>query len=482
MKGGLQRRLATGVNALLVAVFAIAIVGLVMELARHYSLSLELSADAPSSLSPEIVAALERADVQGVDLEIIAFSSQKSGKDNWIRNRMIKDLLRSLGEQSDKLPTSNLTTSFVDFDGDRLTAEKYGVLRYGTVIVRGGGDRVDLYDREIFRHRGRERELEFLGEAAITRALTLILSGKDRVVYALVGHGERTVVKQGQGDLVSLSALIDKLGWRAEPLDLLRSGETAEIPQDASAVLLINPKTPLAPVEEEALRNFLNRGGGLGVMLEPGGFLPDTLQRLGVSIPEGFVRDREWVPPHRDRPVLYYGSHRITQDLIDSRPPPATIVAYAAPIEFMALGGVNRKALLKTSRMGWIEREGEGSEPPDFDPEDKESVIVAVALTVAPPHPMVTSRQARVIVIGDSDLVTDSFLESSPGNTTFVGNSLRWLVGADETMSRISSSSRFRRLVMSPHQSTVVRALVMGVMPLVVLFLGLVVWFVRRRV
>ena len=321
-----------------------------------------------------------------------------------------------------------------------------------------------------------------MGEAAITRALTLILSGKDRVVYSLVGHGERTVVKQGQGELVALSALIDKLGWRAAPLDLLRMGEVAAVPQDASAVLLINPRTPLAPVEEEALRSYLNRGGGLGVMLEPGGYVPDTLVRLGVRVPEGFVRDREWVPPHRDRPILFYGAHRITEDLIDSRPPPATIVAYAAPLEFSPLGGVNRKPLLKTSRLGWIEREGEGSEEPEFDREDKEAIVVATALTVTQPHPMVGNRQARVVVVGDSDLLTDSFLESSPGNTTFVGNSLRWLVGSDETMSLISSSSRFRRLVMSPRQATVVRALVMGVMPLMVLLVGLVVWWARRRV
>ena len=84
-----------------------------------------------------------------------------------------------------------MTARFVDFDRERLSAEALGVTEYGTVVVQRGEQRVDLADRELFRRvgKGADQRLEFLGEAAINRAFSQLMSDTRRVVYALVGHG-----------------------------------------------------------------------------------------------------------------------------------------------------------------------------------------------------------------------------------------------------------------------------------------------------
>jgi hypothetical protein len=182
--------------------------------------------------------------------------------------------------------------------------------------------------------------------------------------------------------------------------------------------------------------------------------------------------------PHLDRPVLHYGRHPVTEVLASDDVP--TVVSLARPVESSPREGVVAAALLRTSRQGWVER---GSEPtPAYTPgEDLGGpVTVAVALTVGAPHPAIHRDQARVVVVGDVDLLRDELLAESPGNATFVTNVLRWLGRSDATYARVGRPVGMRRLEIGAAQLGVLRAVLMGAMPLLAVAAGAVVLGLRR--
>jgi ABC-type uncharacterized transport system involved in gliding motility auxiliary subunit len=137
--------------------------------------------------------------------------------------------------------------------------------------------------------------------------------------------------------------------------------------------------------------------------------------------------------------------------------------------------------LLQTSRLGWSERGTE--QPPTFDPavDGPGPVTVAVAATLLAPHPgMKPGKAGRVVVTGDTDGLKDELLDAAPGNTTYVTNTLRWLVRSDQPLAKVGVTKQLRTLALSESQLSVVRVLLVVVMPALTAALGAAVLFVRR--
>ena len=238
MKQGLRRRLAVGTNAMLVAGLLIATIILLVGLAGRYRVRWDLSEDAASTLQPETSAILEALDAQEAQVRVIAFSAQRKNEEALHRDRTMKDLLRELSFRS-----THLETKFVDFDADRLTANALGVSAYGTVVIEGRGDRIDLRERDVFKRtkdKDGARSLAFYGEPLIAKGIRQVLSDEPRTVYLLEGHGEAGLVQHGPGGLQVLVQLLENQGWTVSNLNLLQDRETEEapfVPTDASAVL-----------------------------------------------------------------------------------------------------------------------------------------------------------------------------------------------------------------------------------------------------
>ncbi len=477
MTGGLQRRLATGFNAVLVVFLVVAIVAVAVDLAGRASVRWDLSEDGASTLQRETLSVVKRVENQQVSVEITAFTSQAKNQEALHKDRLMRDFLADLDRSSPQI-----RTRLVNFDLDRITADRLGIDRYGTVVIQGNDDRVDIIDREIYRHVGKERQLEFYGESSIISGIERILADDARTIYTLAGHGELQVFDRGLGDLKEIATLIDSQGWTAKPLDLLRDREdevAPEIPADAAAVLVLGARAPLAPIEEEALRAYLGRGGNIGFFLDQGLYFPDLLEELGLTMPSGMALDVSWTYPHQDRPRLLHHNHPITAELVKWGVP--TVVAGAAALAISPLEGVEASEILLTSRRGWIER---GSERPAVLTPDEDvegPVTVGAALTVRKPNPVMQRGFGRVLAVADMDVIGDELLAEGAGNATFVTNSLRWLVRADDRMSRIGQPTHTRKLTMTPQQLRWIQLLVAGFMPLLPILLGVLVWFTRRN-
>jgi len=194
-----------------------------------------------------------------------------------------------------------ITVNFVDPDRQPEKAKEAGFRFAGNVLIE--------YD-------GRRQMAERLDEEAVVNTLRRLLKPQQKKVYFLTGQGERDINDAKAPGLQVARKALENEGYEVHPLNLLTQ---AEVPQDATVVIVAAPQKPLVPQELSALKNYLGRRGKLLVMLEPfnDGGLQDFLAGYGIGLDDGMVLDLSQVALGLgvEMPLVFkYGPHRITRD------------------------------------------------------------------------------------------------------------------------------------------------------------------------
>ncbi|NOY25938.1 MAG: hypothetical protein GXP62_08715 [Oligoflexia bacterium] len=486
MKQQLRRRLAYGSNATLVTVMVVLVLVLLYVMADSHRVRWDFSADASNTLQADTESKLSVLDQDGQQVTITAFTHQRGKDDTYFRDRAVRDLLVEID-----MASSSVSYRIVDFDKERLTAERLGVTDYGRIVVQRGKDRVDIKDRDLFRRTGKraDHKLNFMGEAALSRAFAQILAPTRRVAYVLQGHGEPAPSDRGPSGLSDLVSALDIERYDVEPLDLLRTdrdGAAPTVPGDATLVIVAGLHGPLAPQEEDVLLGYLGRGGPMLLALDAGAPTPVFLPRLGVRMPDGLAMDKVLIFPYKDRPVPVYKRHPITIALRESKQ--VTVLVAPAPLRISDPLPVGTRVdpVMVGGRDSWIERGGEtdGGTPiyqADIDGEGPTTLAVAVQLL--PTGDIVRSSKptARVLVIGDSEWLTNSLLLEGPGNKDLLINTIHWLAGDDARLgATVGRRTAQRRLALTKKETGRLRAISLFLMPGLVALLGLITWNSRR--
>ena len=196
--------------------------------------------------------------------------------------------------------------------------------------------------------------------------------------------------------------------------------------------------------------------------------------------------DERYIFPSWDRPELLVKSHDITAEIAASKLTP--ILAHVAPIRTAdpVPPGVRYEDLLATSRTGWIERGGESREGRpvyDKDIDGAGPLTVATAVTIFPGKGLVRSTRppGRVSVIGDADMFTNALIDEGPGNALLAVNQIHWLAGEDKRLAFGGGrTATVRRLAITREELGTLRLLSLGLMPMLVLLFGVLVWRTRR--
>ena len=483
----LRRSFAHGGNATLVTVLVIVMVGVLYGIADRNRVRIDVSEGGTNELQEDTLKKLSGLDEEAEIVTVTAFTFQDGKKDTYFKNRAMQDLLLELDYRS-----TSVSTEWVDFDRERLTAENLGVREYGHMVVQRGDERVDVKARELFRSSGKgdERRLQFLGEASFNRAASQLLSKRRRTVYMLRGHGERDPEEPGPYGFSELADLLDNENYELAVWDPYRDRDADGIPivpVDASGLVVAAPKAPLTQGVDDAIVAFVAGGGALMMLVDPGTPLPTILERLQVTVPEGIVADKQFIAPFKGRPVVQYGRHSTVDELRDEHM--LTVLDHIAAIRLPVEPPewIRAKEVMKTSREGWIDRGGKlevgggGVYEPDIDLAGP--VTFVWALEVQPGGESIVNtgkRVSRVLLVGDSDFATNDLLAEGPGNATFAVNAFRWLVWDDARISLIGSPSAVRRLALTDEDRNRILWMVLGLFPLLTLLIGAGVWASRR--
>ncbi|MCU0936212.1 MAG: GldG family protein [Gammaproteobacteria bacterium] len=436
-------------------------VGLAAYLTTRYHIQVDWTASGRNTLSEASQTLLGRLDGP---VAVTAYARE----DEVLRGR-VRDLVERYRRHK-----PDLSLSFVNPDTAPDRVRELGIAVDGELVV-------DLA--------GRKEHVQTLSEQALTNALQRVARGGDRYVVFLTGHGERDPRGQANHDLRDWARQLEQRGLRVETVNL---AETGAVPGNTSVLVIAGPQARLLPGEVEILRGYLDRGGNLLWLADPGDLrgLEPLAEPLGLELQPGTIVDPTTQLFGIDNPAMtlitQYPLHPVTErfDLV-------TVFPMAAALTARPSGSWQPEPLLTTAARAWSET-GELAGEVRLDPgKDVEGPLdVGFALTrpregslapAGPPGlPAASSPSQRVAVVGDGDFLSNSFLGNG-GNLDLGLNLVNWLSSDDELIAIPATVAPDTRLVLSDTAVMVIGVGFLAALPLGLALTGVLVWYRRRR-
>jgi hypothetical protein len=418
-------------------------------LSTRYSTSWDWTYDARASIAPQSIAVLR--DLKQ-PMHITSYVDPGSG----LRATISGFIARYQRYKPD------LTLRFIDPAADPGAVRAAGISVDGEMVLRYG-------DRSL--------HLTQLSDQSFTDALANLARGGTRLVAFVTGDGERSADGRANADLGSFMAQMAAQGVRALPLNF---AQVASVPQNANLVVLASPLAQLAPGAVHALVQWLQDGGNLLWLTDPGsehlGLAP-LARELGIRALPGEIIDPSGAAAGvRDPRVLVvsrYPPDPITRGFaLDTAFPGVVALAHAQ-------GNWKYTPLLLSSPQSYTAPLGIGAAPAySASTGDLRGPLdFGFALTRLSANPLHTEQ--RVVVLGDGDFISNTFLGNG-GNAALGTRIFDWLLG-DDTLVRLPPRAAPDRRLDIGQRGLNALTLTLATLPLLLLLLGSLSWLRRRR-
>ena len=377
--------------------------------------------------------------------------------------------------------SKQVRVDYVDPDKKPALARQYQVQAYNTIV---------------FEYKDRTERVTSDAEQDVTNAIIKVVTGKERKLYFLQGHGERdTAASERSG----YSAIVTALGRDNYKVDKLVLAQQTDVPADADVLVVAGPRNDLLPAEIDALRRYLAKGGKLFLMLDP----PETTasadpaglmgltKEWGFEVGHNIVVDASGVGQllgtGPESPVVAtYPSHPITE-----RFNVLTAFPLARSVSPVAGGGSGKLAqsFLETSSRSWAEADIDqlmktGEVTMDEAKGDKRGPVAIGASVVSPATDAPSGSEgpkpeARMVVVGDSDFAAN-YAIAIQGNKDLFLNTVNWLAQQENLISIRPREPDDRRLTITADQQRIVLWLALVIIPGFIVGTGIYTWWRRR--
>jgi ABC-type uncharacterized transport system involved in gliding motility auxiliary subunit len=473
-----RRQTRLGTMALTSVLLVLGILVVVNYLSSRRNYRWDLTANKQFSLSDQTRQMLQKLDAP---VQALVFERQDNQRE--LRDRL---------SEYEYVSKRKLSVEFIDPDRDRIRANQNKVQSYGTVV---------------FNYKGRSERVVGNDEQQLTNALIKVLSGEERVLYFLQGHGERDTASSEREGYNVIAQSLGSENYKVEPLALLQK---PTVPSNATAVVIAGPRTDLLQPELDALKRYLDGGGKLIALLDPpntaeSSELPNLksfLKTWGFEVGTDIVVDTSGVGQILGlgafAPLaLRYASHPIVAGFGNV----ATAYPMAQSVRPVSGATHTPQTFIETSSESWAETDlktlfKQGSKNQQIkmdegvDRAGPVSLGAAVSAPAASPAVKPASQGAstdnapkpetRVVVIGDSDFVSNNFL-GIQGNRDLFLNAVNWAAQQENLIAIRPRDPDDRRITLSSQAQRNVTWLSILVLPAAIFGLGIYNWTRRRR-
>jgi hypothetical protein len=400
---------------------------------------------------------------------------------------------------------------------DRLAApalaQQYQVTEDGTVLlVRGERAETIVIGSDMARARTTLRGLD----RRVQSVVLPMMRGRP-VVYLTTGHGELNdsastglSPSSRPGETRAVRDLLSYLGYEVRDLGLVE-GLGREIPADAGVVLVIGPRRPFLAEEMGALARYLERGGSLGLALDPeGSFDMRPLERqLAVRYVSEPLADEELHLQQRgddsDRRLIVtnqFSSHAAVTTLARAGVGASVLMVGPGRIERVDSVPVTPIFIVRTAPTTFAD--GDGDYRFDEATESRASFNLVAAIDDAParrelppsmgggPDTSAAARAAdsaaaaaagpkpRALVYASSSVFSDPVLVSIGPNAALLADGFRWLAREEAIAGATESEEDVPVVHTRGEDVALFYAAILG-MPIVLLGAGLSGVLRRRR-
>ena len=311
----------------------------------------------------------------------------------------------------------------------------------------------------------------FDGEGQITSAIDYVVSDELPKIYLLSGHGEGTLSDTFSDELTrsNYETVAD--------FSLLN---VDEIPDDCDTLLINAPTSDISDEELTMLRDYVQGGGKLLVFSGPQKDaeltnLDALLTDYDITVNNGVVvdTDREhyaFTAPYVLMPDIE--SSDITDPLTEESS--HVIVPIAQGLTVGSNSSVT--ALLTTSDEAFNKAAGYAMTTYEKEDGDTEGPFtLAVSITDS-------NADGKIVWVSTDYLLDDMYNSYSSGaNLDFVMNSLSWMIGKNDAVSIRAKSLNNNYLTISSSSATVLKIVMIGVIPVCFLLLGIDEVLRRRK-
>jgi len=377
-----------------------------------------------------------------------------------------KDLLDEYANLSPKLHVE-----YVDPDKNPQATREAGVKNYGTAIVQIGDNK---------------EEAKSVTEEGITGAIIRTLKHTTRTVCFVAGSGEHQIDDSDRNGYSHFKDLLAKDNYVAKSIDLLQK---AEVPSDCTVLVVGGPVHDYQQPEADAIKKYVEDGGRALLMLDPplkigrsitadNDALTGLLQSWGVTAEKDLILDLNpigqllGVGPQVAL-VRNYDSHAIVEGMKGT----ATGFPLSRSLDVKNGDKTSVQKLFDSSDTSLATS---NLSSPTVDPKDpknkKGPLTIAAAATY---NTGKQDTQGRFVVVGSSAWAANSFI-SFQGNSDLALNAVDWLSSDEDLISIRPKEQEDRRITMTQSQVNWVRITSQFLLPLLVVVVGVSVWWKRR--
>lgn len=434
------------------------VMGLLAWLSTRYSFNADWTSSGRNTLS---IDSRQLLDEMPDPIHVTAFATE---------NALVREHIRDLiGRYQRYKPDVELKYVNPDAEPDRI--RELGITLDGELLLE---------------YQGRKENVQSLSEQALTNTLLRIARQKQRKVRFLSGHGERDPLGQANHDLGIFGQLLERKGIA---LDTLKLAETPEIPADTSLLVIADPRIALLHGEIQLVHRYLQAGGNLLWLVEPGAIagLDPVAEALGIEFLPGTIVDATTQLFGIDNPafalITAYPMHPVTREMSSlTLYPQATALDVSAPQEWQA------EPLLTTLNRAWTEI-GPISDTDTirFDEDSDERMgpldigfVFSRVKNKKDAGDDESGAEQRVIVIGDSDFLSNAY-RGNGGNVELGLNLFNWLNHDDQFITVTARTASDVNLELGKTAQIIIGFGFLFGVPLVLLGAGAAIWWRRRN-
>ena len=311
----------------------------------------------------------------------------------------------------------------------------------------------------------------FDGEGQITSAIDYVVSDELPKIYLLSGHGEAALSDTFSNELTRSNY------ETVEDFSLLN---VDAIPDDCDTLLINAPTSDISDEELTMLRDYVQGGGKLLVLSGPQKDaeltnLDALLADYDVTVTDGVVVDTDrdhyaFTAPYVLMPDIE--SSDITDPLTEESS--HVIVPIAQGLTVGSNSSVT--ALLTTSDDAISKAAGYAMTTYDKEDDDTDGPFtLAVSITDS-------TADGKIVWVASDYLLDDTYNSYSSGaNLDLVMNGLSWMIGKNDAVSIRAKSLNNSYLTISSSAATVLKVVMIGVIPVCFLLLGIDEVLRRRK-
>ena len=458
---GSKRSTRAGINAVVSIIALAAILVFLQTLAARHSLWFDSTSNKRFSLSPQTEKIL-RGLAKDVSFTCF-FKGDAPGRAE------LADLLKEYAGTSPRVKYA-----FIDPDRDPVTARRYKIKNYGTIVLETAGS---------------EERITEITEEKVTNAILRVTRATKKVIYILTGHGEKSMDETLADGLSEMKLAVESEGYAIKSLLTLRDS----IPSDCAVLVIPGPEKEIFPPERAMIEDFLSEGGALLLLVDPLTDLPqiDGLAAgFGIEVASSIIIDRfgKLLAGNYLTPIVNtYEKHPITENFrLASFFPQARALVMEKDkpqgVEVQVLASTGESAYAETNIADVIKGKTQ------FDSETDITgpiTVAAVATKEGSPRPAGQgpsnpARYGRIVVFGDSDFASNAYLGLS-GNKDLIMNTIGWLAEEEDLIAVRAKNPVSQPVVLNVKQGRVVFWLPVIGLPAIVFVIGVLVVINRRR-